>query len=1046
MLKFKFAALAALALVSGMATAAGGDGRKTYIVQLTGEPAASYQGGVAGLAATQPLAGGRLDARAGNVRAYVNHLKQQQSAVASTLGSVQVLYDYQAVFNGFAARLNPAELKALRANGQVAAVFEDEQRKLDTISTPTFLGLNAPGGLWSQSVGGIAIKGENMVIGVVDGGIWPENPSFFDRVDGAGVPVSSGGTLAYGSPPASFTGGCVAGEGFTPATHCNNKLIGAKYYNAGFLASGRVPHWTDFTSPRDSVAGPSGHGGHGDHTASTVAGNANSPALVSGIAFGPASGMAPRARVAAYKVCWTFTDAAAADGSGTSNSCFQSDLIAAIDAAVTDGVNAINYSISGSQTSVADGVEQAFYRASLAGVFVAASAGNSGPGNQVAHPSPWIATVAASTHNRVIRADATLGNAAVYSGASFNTTPLVGKPLIRAEDAGIAGASANLNLCFSSPLELDPAKVNGKIVICTRGVSARVDKSYAVLLAGGVGMIMQDNGSGLVAEAHSVPTVHVTQADGAAIKTYAVGAGAAATASIGAFYAGTTANAPVMASFSSRGPNMADSNVLKPDLTAPGVDVIAAVTPVLNSGQRDAVAAGTLVPPGDWASYQGTSMSSPHVAGLSLLIKQAHPTWSPAAIKSALMTTAYSTLNDGQPGAANGLLPWAQGAGHVDPNKATNPGLVYDAGANDYIKYQCKVNPSAISPASLCTSVGTLDQTYNLNLPSITAGAVTGNVIVTRRVTNVDANPANYTVTASVPGFDTLVTPSSLSLAPGATASFTVKLTTTTAAEGVWQFGALVWSDGTHTVRSPVQARAGKAITAPAGLTANTASGTRLFSVKTGFSGRMGIANGGLKAVTLAGAVTLSPGQLGSAALRNICAAGSDTASVKVHTFNVPVDTVVARFSLRDQDTGTPGVDDFDMIVITPSGGSIYSGNYPSNESVQIASPAAGTYKVCVTSYDTATNGPSTYRLSSWVVTRSDTGGNFRVMGPSQVYSSGTATVGMAWSGLAADGRYLGAAQFLDLAGAVAATTVLRVETTGQPIQADSTTGGVAGK
>lgn len=1045
MQKLNFAALAALALVSGLAAAAG-DGRKTYIVQLSDEPAASYRGGVAGFVATQPEGGNRLDVRAQHVQAYVSHLKREQRSVAATVGKARVLHQYNNVFNGFSARLTPAELKTLRANGKVAAVFEDEERQLNTISTSNFLGLNAPGGLWSQVAAGSPVKGEGMVVGIVDGGIWPENPSFADRVDTNGVPTFSvGGTLAYGPAPATFTGGCQAGEGFVPAVHCNNKLIGAKHFISGFLASGRTLWWTDFNSARDSVDGPTGHGGHGNHTASTAAGNANAQATVSGINFGAATGVAPRARVSAYKVCWTFADPSATDGTGTRASCFNSDNVAAIDAAVADGVNAINFSISGSQTTVNDPVEQAFYRASLAGVFVAASAGNSGPANQVAHISPWITTVGASTHNRAIRGDVTLGNAAVYSGASFNTTALPSTALIRAEDAGIAGASANLNLCFSNPLELDPAKVAGKVVICTRGGNARVDKSLAVQLAGGLGMVLMDNGAGLVAEAHSVPTVHVSAADGAAIKTYATSAGVAATAALGAFYAGTTANAPVMAGFSSRGPNQGDANVLKPDLTAPGVDVIAAVTPVLSNAQRDAVANGTLVPPGAWASYQGTSMSSPHVAGLALLLKQANPTWSPAAIKSALMTTAYSTLNDGQAGQANGLLPWAQGAGHVDPNKANNPGLVYDAGLANWAAYQCKVNRSAVTSAD-CATFGTLGETYNLNLPSITVASVTGNVTVTRRVTNVGAAAATYTSTATVPGFTTLVTPASLTLAPGASATFTVRLTTSTATEGVWQFGSLVWNDGVRLVRIPVQAKVGAAITAPASLTGTTASGTRLMAIKTGFTGRMGVFKGGLKAVTLSDTTTLSPAQQGSTALLAACRAGTDTASIKVHSFVVPADTMVARFSLRDQDTGAPGVDDFDMAVIRPNNTSIYSGNGASTESAQIVNPAAGTYKVCVVAYDTASNGPSTYRLSSWVVTRSDVGGNFNVLVPSQVYAGSQATVGMSWSGLPAGGRYVAAGQFTDTSGAVAATTVLRVETTGLPLQAEDTTGGTGTK
>ncbi|MEJ6001566.1 S8 family peptidase [Paucibacter soli] len=1024
-MKLKPAALATLVLLSSLATAAMAQERKTYLVQLNNEPAATYQGGVAGLAATQPAPGSTFKYGSTAVQAYIDYLGKQQDNVIALVGNAPLLATYKTVFNGFAASLTEAEVLALKSSPSVVDVFEDVPRQYDTISTSNFLKLTAPGGLWSQTVGGNANKGEGMVVGIIDGGIWPENPAFADRVDANGVPTfDPAGTQVFGPAPASFHGGCVAGEGFNPALHCNNKLIGAKFYNAAFKANQPVMHWTDFDSPRDSGSGPNGHGGHGDHTASTAAGNSGATAIVSGIAMGQASGMAPRARVAAYKVCWTFPNPAATDGTGSQNTCYSTDSVKAIDDAVNDGVNVINFSISGSQTSVNDPVEQAFYRASLAGVFVAASAGNSGPANQVAHISPWLTTVAASTHDRNMQADANLGNGSKVSGASLNITPVAATPLIRAEDAGIAGAGANLKLCFSNPLELDPAKVAGKIVVCTRGNNARVDKSFAVQQAGGVGMILVDNGGGLVAEAHSVPTIHVTVADGAAIKTYAQTAGA--TAAIGKFYVGQKP-APIMAGFSSRGPNQGDSNILKPDLTAPGVDVIASVTADLSQAERNAVANGTLVPPPAWASYQGTSMSSPHVAGLALLIKQAHPSWSPAAIKSALMTTGYSTLNDGLPGDQNGLLPWAQGAGHVDPNKATDPGLVYDAGKADYVKYQCKVNKPAV-PAADCTTYGTLDETYNLNLPSITVGNVMGTATVTRRVTNVGGSAATYTATASVPGFTTVVTPSTLSLNPGETKSFTVKLTGAGAAVNAWQFGSLSWTDGSHVVRSPIQARIGKPISAPAGLVANTASGNKLITVKTGFAGRMGSAVGGLSPVTMGDAVTLAEGGKNSAQLKAACQAGADLPDVKVYNIAVPANTVVLRAALRQADVSGAG-DDNDMGILTPTGGWVYSGNDGSNEAAQVSAPAAGNYRVCVAAY--GGSDAMTHRLSTWVVKVGDTGGNFRAMLPSTVYANSSATVGLLWSGLAASGRYLGGVQFKDAGGTVQATTVVRVETNG---------------
>ncbi len=1046
-MKLKLISLAALAVIGGFTTAAQAQSRGNYIVQLAAEPVASYTGNVAGYAATQPAPGSRLNMRSSAAAAYAQYLDQQHLSVAKAIGNAPVYARYKTVFNGFAAQLTEADIKALRANPLVVSIVPDEARKLETISTSRFLELTAPGGLWSKLSNGLPVKGEDIIIGVVDSGVWPENPTYADRVDAAGNPTFSGGTLAYGPPPAGWSGSCQAGEGagegFSPAVHCNNKLIGAQFFNAGFKtnrpATGEgSKHWTEFYSPRDSVAGATGHGGHGSHTSSTAGGNAGPLVSIGGISLGAtAAGMAPRARIAAYKVCFTYVNSAATDGTGSQNSCYTSDSVAAIDKAVADGVHVINYSISGSQTSVNDPVEQAFLRAANAGVFVAASGGNSGPANAVAHISPWLTTVAASTHDRAPVGTVTLGSGASYSGASFSPYALPQTALIRAEDAGLPGASATLNLCFSSPNQLDPAKVAGKVVVCTRGTNARVDKSLAVKNAGGVGMVLVDTASGLVADVHAVPTVHVSAADGAAIKAYAQAGGG--TAAISKFSMASKP-APIMAGFSSRGPNMGDPNILKPDLTAPGVDVIAAVTADLTPAQRDAVANGSLVPTADWASYQGTSMSSPHVAGLGALLRQAYPNWSPAAIKSALMTTTYSTLNDGLAGQQNGLLPWAQGAGHVAPNKAFDPGLVYDAGRSDWIRYQCKVNRAAVTAAD-CSTYGTLDETYNLNLPSITVGSVQGFATVTRRVTNVGSSTATYTASVSLPAnsFAAQVTPASLTLAPGETKSFTVKFTNIASPENVWQFGALAWTDGSHVVRSPVSLRMGKAVSAPVETIGSTSSGTRILSIKTGFSGRMGLLKGGMKAVTLSPEVTLTAGTESSSSLRTKCIAGVDTANVKVYPVSIPAGTIVARFELRNQDTGAPTADDHDLMLLSPSNVATYSGNDGSNEAVQALNPVAGNYKVCVVAYGSFGPGASStmrHKLSSWVVTTADASSSLNAAGPSSVTAGGTASVGVAWSGLAANGRYLGGVQFLDGAGAPAAATAVRVNVGGDPAPA----------
>lgn len=1033
-MKLRPVSLAALIVMGATAGAAMAQSRSTYIVQLAAEPVATYSGNVTGYAATQPVAGTRFNGRTSAALAYSAYLDAQQSSVAAIVANAPIVAKYNTVFNGFAARLTAAEVQALRASPLVVEVHADEQRKLETISTSTFLGLTAPGGVWSQTIGGLNIKGEDIIIGVVDGGVWPESVSYADRINGS-TPVFGSGTLAYGPPPAGWFGTCQTAEGFNPAIHCNNKLIGAQYFNAGFIAGRPATgenskHFTEFYSPRDSGAGPFGHGGHGSHTSSTSGGNSGAPVTISGIVMGTASGMAPRARIATYKVCYTFVNSAATDGTGSQNTCFTSDSVSAIDKAVADGVHVINYSISGSQTSVNDPVEQAFLRAANAGVFVAASAGNSGPAQAVAHVSPWLTTVGASTHDRSLVGDVTLGNGAKYTGASINAAALAATPMIRSTDAGIAGANATtLRQCYNTAL-LDPAKVAGKVVVCDRGGNARVDKSLAVKTAGGVGMVLVDNGAGLVADVHSVPSVHLNAADGAIVKAYAATSGS--TAAISTFYA-VNKPAPVMAGFSSRGPNAGDSNMLKPDLTAPGVDVIATVTTDLTQAQRDAVAAGTLVPQADWASYQGTSMSSPHVAGLAALLKQARPTWSPAAIKSALMTTAFNTLNDLQPGDANGLLPWAQGAGHVAPNKAIDPGLVYDAGRIDYIRYQCKVNRAAVSPASDCTTFGTLDETYNHNLASITVGNVLGSVTVIRKVTNVGSAAATYSAASSVPGFTSVVTPTSLTLLPGETKSFTLKLTAAGAVENAWNYGSLVWTDGSHVVRSPVTARTGKAISAPADVTGSTAAGTRLLTVKTGFTGRMTANKGGMVPVSVGAATQLAAGALTAAGLRTACLAGVDRANVKVYPVTVPAGAIVARFELNDGDVN-PG-DDHDMGLLAPDGTFVYSGNDGSNEAVQIINPAAGSYKVCVVAYGGNAN-PMSHKLSSWVVSAADASSSLNVLLPGTVYAGSTATVGVAWSGLPTGGRYVGGFQLKDLAGVVQSGTVVRVNTTGSAPQA----------
>jgi hypothetical protein len=1029
-------------LLSGLVSQAHADDtRRPYIVQLADQPVASYTGGVAGLAATKPVAGSKLNLTSAAAQAYSAYLAQKQQSVKTLVAGAPIVYDYQVVLNGFSAMLTDDEVRALQASGNVADVSADVAREPLTNYTPTFLGLDGAAGLWSQ-LGGKTGAGENIVIGIIDSGIWPENPSYADRVDTNGKPTfDNSGTLAY-TAPANWQGSCQVGEAFTVA-ECNNKLIGARYYKNGFDTSGLTLHGTDFISPRDSLGGATGHGGHGSHTSTTAGGNNGVAANLAGAPTGEVSGMAPRARIAAYKVCWTYV--APAEATGSKNSCFGSDSVAAIEQAVTDGVNVLNYSISGGET-LADAVDQAFLHAVNAGVFVSASAGNSGPANQVAHISPWLTTVAASTHDRVFGATVTLGNGAVYKGYSLNTTPLPAAPLVRGEDVRVSAASATAGrLCYSAGWNggvavLDPAKVAGKIVTCDRGTNDRVDKSLAVKQAGGIGMIMVDNGGGPVAEVHSVPTVHLTAADGALVKTYATGNGATAALSRFTTGAGDTP-APVMAGFSSRGPNRYDANVLKPDVTAPGANVLAAVTPDLSAADRASLVTGTLqTVPLAWALYDGTSMSSPHVAGIAALLKQLHPTWSPAAIKSAIMTTATPTFTDNLPGLQNGTLPWAQGAGHIspvgtvrhpadgkryNPGGAADPGLVFDIGALDYKKYQCGAGLTA-----QCAS-GSIAG-YNLNLPSITIGNTLGSLDVVRTVTNVGATAATYTASASVPGYNVTVSPATLTLAPNASASFTVKLSRTTAAENIWQYGALVLTDGSHIVRVPVTLRDGKQISAKDLAKSTRTLSTVLLSVGTGFTGRMGVAAGGLKEISRTALTAPAfPGTPPADLEASAAACRANAVGTVVTPLSVPADAVVVSVELFDRDTSSGnGDDDLDLLLLAPDGSIAASSlNGGSNESVMLNSPAAGGYRACVLGYAPANGVATQFTLSSAVVGRGDVGGNLKVTTPGKVYAGSAATVSASWSGLATGKRYLGGVQFLNATGVVSGTTALLVET-----------------
>lgn len=940
---------------------------KAYIVQLIDQPVVAYTGGIKGYGATKPSKGQKINPNDPKVYSYMGYLASRQDAVLARVGGKK-LYNYGYAFSGFAAELTPDQAKKLARAPGVLAVTKDEMRRVETSSTPAFLGLSGNSGFWATKA-----KGENVVIGIVDSGVWPEHPSFTDRT-GTNGNASKDGKLAYQQIP-GWHGKCVPGDAFA-ASDCNQKLIGAQYFNAGFGGNAAIkaafPY--EFNSPRDAD-------GHGSHTASTAGGNANVQATGLASVFGSISGIAPRARIAAYKVCW---------GNNDEGGCAGVDSVAAIDQAVADGVDVINFSISGTSTNFLDPVEVAFMYAADAGVFVAASAGNSGPATStVAHPSPWITTVAAGTHNRDGQGSTTLGNGVTYTGASL-AKALGSAPLINSTDAGFIGANPDsVRLCYGAAdgiAVLDPAKVAGKIVVCDRGVTARTNKSQAVQQAGGLGMILVNTSSStLDADFHAVPTVHVQYTSRTAIRDYAAIGGA--TAAISAANIVLTAPAPLTASFSSRGPLRAGSgDLLKPDLIAPGQNILAAVSPVGYGGKT-------------FDLLSGTSMSSPHVAGLAALMKELKPTWSPMAIKSALMTSAGDVLDGPN---TNPLVIFRQGAGHVKPASAANPGLVFDSGFNEWLGFLCGTGQLT---ASYCPSI-TIDPS-NLNVPSIAIGDLAGAQTVKRRVTNVSGNPATYSASVATSGLNVMVSPNPISLAAGETKEISLTVTNTGAALNSYTGGQLTLSDGLNNVRVPMVVRP-VALAAPTQVSAS-------YNVAFGYSGSFSASARGLvPAVVTSGTVTQDPDQTFDV--------GDTTGTVAVNV-TVPAGTTHARFSLFDADVASGS--DLDMYVYrsgSPMGQSTAGG---SNEEVNFVNPPADTYTVYIHGWGLPT-GTSSYKLHVWTL-GSSAAGNMTVTAPTSATLGTSGAITITTNGLTAGTKYLGSVAYSGATPSMPNPTIVRV-------------------
>ncbi|KAJ0967550.1 hypothetical protein J5N97_024467 [Dioscorea zingiberensis] len=668
----------------------------------------------------------------------------------SSSGEQLMLYSYMHAINGFAARLTETEVEIMSKMEGFVHAHKDHDYNLHTTHSPDFLGLHQDHCFWKESN-----YGEGIIIGVLDTGVVPNHPSF----TGEDMPL----------PPAKWKGICDFDRPM-----CNNKLVGAR----GFLRGCR-------DSPVDDD-------GHGMHTASTAAGNFVANASVLGQAKGIASGIAPKAHLSIYKVCYKH--------------CRGSDILAGIDQAIADGVDVLSISIGGKpEPFYDDHMAIGALAAVEKGLFVSSSAGNTGPReSSVENNAPWMLTVGASTLDRSIRVTVKLGNGEEINGESAyqpDNFPFKMLPLVFPGEKGVARAKT----CADG--SLDTINVRGKVVLCeTGGVNNGVDKGLVVKKAGGVAMIIMNQEKQMYtvkARAHVLPAAHISYVDAIRIKKYLK---SSPVATAGMLFKGTVYGSPVspsIASFSGRGPSIVNNGVMKPDIVGPGMNILAA---------WPASAGGTA-----FNMLSGTSMAAPHLAGIAALLKASHPDWSPAMIKSAIMTTADLLRRDGKPisdETGNTTNYSAMGAGHVNPSKADDPGLVYDISVDDYISYLCGLGytdrqVSAVARRHIECSSQKVITAEELNYPTFMLNVdAESQKTITRTVKNVGEDNAVFTVQVDAPeGVEVVVYPERIEFSKvNEMAVYDVYFTAGDTSERIGSVseGQLRWVSSKHVVKSAI--------------------------------------------------------------------------------------------------------------------------------------------------------------------------------------------------------------------------------------------------
>ncbi len=997
---------------------------QVYVIKLREAGALNYRGGKAGFAPTRPAFGEKIRRSAGAVESYVQYLEDTHNRLLSQVGaSAGKLYSYRYALNGFSARLTPGQVSQLEQSGFVERVWVDTDQYTQTNNSPIFLGLeDQDGGLRAD----LGLLGEDIVIAVIDSGIAPGHPSFSDTEDliptgctgewseasWLGVFLCSGikrnpPTQLIYEPLETFNGACQTGEGFESA-HCNNKLVGARYYIDGFLERHEL-HPNEFVSPKDAE-------GHGTHIASLATGN-RVTAEIFGTRLGRISGIAPRARVAVYKACWL-------EPGRTRATCATSDLARAIDDAVADGADIINYSVGNLDIELDAPDDLALLNALEAGVFTSVAAGNDGPNRgTIGSPSgaPWVLTVAASTQSGARFEEAMeltepeeLAQLMSMVEASFTAQlrgrePLSGELRLVDDDSEfLADGSAGSARDACEPLQ-NAAELTGRIAVIERGGCDFQVKLERVEAAGSIGAVVYNDAGAPItmngdANSVQIAAVMIGTADGQLLVDELTAETVIRVELSKGRFLSVSDTPNRMAEFSSRGPSFGERDFVKPDVTAPGVEILGAHTPDVASGLR-----------GELYQYlNGTSMAAPEVAGLAALLKEANPTWSPARLKSALSTSAYQQVTK-----ENGTVadPFDMGAGHVDANRAIDPGLVYDSQFLDYAAYLCGFEKPVFpdTDCAILAAAGFPSDARALNLPSVGVSELISGDVVTRRVTNVGPS-ATYSLAVTPPlGIDVLVQPQSLSLNTGESALYTITFQRSGAPLDNWAFGRLAWSDGIRVAASPVALKP-VTLRAPDELTLRGRSGVGSLPVAFGYSGSYVPDVHGLRAPLVLDCLDQS----------NVpvpCVVEDDPtdaftfrfdSGVNAHFVDVPPGQLYARFSLFD--AYTDGNDDLDLyLFFCPNNECTQiaqSGSFTSDEEINITLPTAGPYAVLVHGFETdeVVGGPgAAYTLFAWSFGVNDNVGNLTVVAPTAVTDGDRLDLPLDWFGLAPATRYLGA-------------------------------------